>query len=59
MRTKAIKWFNQMSIIDKSLLCQKYSSELFGRGPTSITGSEIEMMYRKEENEENKNIKNR
>jgi hypothetical protein len=44
-REKAIEWWNKLPIIEKSLLAQKYSDALFGRGYTSLTGREIEAIW--------------
>lgn len=44
-REKAIEWWNKLPIIEKSLLTQKYSDALFGRGYVSLTGREIEAIW--------------
>lgn len=47
-RRQALEWWNQLNVIDKSLLAQKYSNFLYGRGFVSLTGSEIEEIWKKE-----------
>lgn len=44
-REKAIDWWNKLPIIEKSLLSQKYSDALLGRGYVSLTGREIEAIW--------------
>ena len=44
-REKGIEWWNKLPIIEKSLLAQKYSDALFGRGYISLTGREIEAIW--------------
>ena len=48
-REIALKWWNELSIIEKSLLAQKYSDMVFGRGFVSLTGREIENIYNREQ----------
>ena len=45
VRDEAIEWWNNLQIIEKSLLAQKYSDYLLGRGYTSLTGREIESIW--------------
>jgi len=44
-REKAIKWWNLLPIIEKSLLAQKYSNALLGKGYTSLTGREVQAIW--------------
>lgn len=48
IREKAMDWWNGLPIIEKSLLAQKYSDYLHGRGFVSITGREVEHIYKQE-----------
>lgn len=48
IRQTAIKWWRDMSMIDQSFITQKYSTLLHGRGASSLTSREIEMLYLKE-----------
>lgn len=48
IRQTAIKWWRDMSMIDQSFITQKYSTLLYGRGASSLTSREIEMLYLKE-----------
>lgn len=44
-RERAIEWWNKLPIIEKSLLAQKYSDALFGRGYASLTGREVQAIW--------------
>lgn len=44
-REEAMSWWNSLPIIEKSLIAQKYSNYLNGRGYVSLTGREIENLY--------------
>lgn len=48
IRQTAMKWWRDMSMIDQSFITQKYSTLLYGRGASSLTSREIEMLYLKE-----------
>lgn len=52
IRQTAIKWWRDMSMIDQSFITQKYSTLLHGRGASSLTSREIEMLYLKEHSTE-------
>lgn len=52
IRQTAIKWWRDMSMIDQSFITQKYSTLLHGRGASSLTSREIEMLYLKENSTE-------
>jgi hypothetical protein len=44
-RINAISWWNNLPIIDKSLLAQKHADMLDGNGYVSLNDSSIEMIY--------------
>lgn len=53
LRMKALSWWFKLSIIDRSLLCQKYSEELKGKGSVSVNELEIISMYKDEKEKPN------
>lgn len=48
MRTKAIKWWNTMTIVEKAFKLSKMkdNNTLNGRKVESLTGIEIEIIYK-------------
>ena len=48
IRHIAMDWWNRLPIIEKSFYAQKHSDYLHGRGFVSITGREVEYIYKKE-----------
>ena len=57
-RQNAMKWWNSLSYEDKFFKIIEYKEEIKGyphRGPDSLTGSEIELLYNKEINNDMEN----